>query len=116
MEIYHNPRCQKSRQTLKILQEAHADFEIRKYLDETPTREELRVVLDKLDIKPLALIRKNEEIYKNQYKGKDLTADEWIEVMIEHPRLIERPIVIDGDQAIIGRPPENVRALLEDGN
>lgn len=112
MEIYHNPRCQKSRQTLKILQEAQVDFEIRKYLDNPPTREELQVVLDKLDIKPLALIRKSEDLYKNEYKGKDLTDEEWIEVMVEHPRLIERPIVIHGDQAVIGRPPENVRDLL----
>lgn len=112
MEIYHNPRCQKSRQTLKILQEAKVDFEIRKYLDDPPTVEELRAVLEKLDIKPQALIRKNEEVYKNELKGQDLSDDEWIEVMVANPRLIERPIVIHGDHAVLGRPPENVRELL----
>lgn len=113
MEIYHNPRCQKSRQTLKIIQDAQVDFEIRKYLDDPPSREELQIVLDKLDIKPLSLIRKNEDLYKKEYQGKDLTDEEWIDVMIEHPRLIERPVVIHADKAIIGRPPENVRELLE---
>lgn len=113
MEIYHNPRCQKSRQTLKILQDAQVDFEIRKYLDDPPSREELQVVLEKLGINPLSLIRKNEDLYKNEYKGKDLTNEEWIDVMVAHPRLIERPVVIHGDQAVIGRPPENVRELLE---
>jgi len=112
MEIYHNPRCQKSRQTLKILQEAKVDFEIRKYLEDPPTFDELRSILEKLDIKPLALIRKNEGIYKNELKGQDLSDDEWIELMVEHPRLIERPIVIHGERAVLGRPPENVRELL----
>ncbi len=112
MEIYHNPRCQKSRQTLKILQEAKVDFEIRKYLDDPPTVDELRSVLEKLDIKPQALIRKNEEVYKNEFKGQDLSDEEWIEVMVANPRLIERPIVIQGERAVLGRPPANVRELL----
>lgn len=112
MEIYHNPRCQKSRQTLQILQEASVDFEIRKYLEKPPSKAELHDVLQKLGVRPLTLIRKSEEIYKNLYQGKDLSDEEWIEVMVNHPRLIERPIVISGDQAVIGRPPENVRDLL----
>ena len=112
MEIYHNPRCQKSRQTLKILQEAKVDFEIRKYLDDPPTVDELRAVLEKLDIQPQALIRKNEEVYKNEFKGQDLSDEEWIEVMVANPRLIERPIVIQGERAVLGRPPANVRELL----
>ncbi|MBY5957518.1 arsenate reductase (glutaredoxin) [Membranicola marinus] len=112
MEIYHNPRCQKSRQTLKILQESKTDFEIRKYLDDPPSKDELQQVLAKLDIKPMALIRQNEDLFKKEYKGKVLNDEEWIDVMVKHPRLIERPIVIHGDRAVIGRPPENVRALL----
>lgn len=112
MEIYHNPRCRKSRETLSILQDSEVDFEIRKYLDDPPTKEELTAVLEKLDIRPLTLIRKREDVFKNQYQGKDLSDEEWIEVLVAHPRLIERPIVIKGDRAIIGRPPENVRELL----
>ena len=112
MEIYHNPRCRKSRETLNILQDSGVDFEIRKYLDDPPTKVELTDVLKKLDIRPLALIRKREEVFKNEFKGKDLSDDEWIDVMVAHPRLIERPIVIEGDRAVIGRPPENVREFL----
>ncbi len=112
MEIYHNPRCQKSRQTLKILQDAQVDFEIRKYLENPPSKDELRDVLDKLDIAPEALIRKKEKLYIDEYKGTELTDEEWIEIMVKHPILIERPIVIEGDRAVIGRPPENVRELL----
>ncbi len=112
MEIYHNPRCQKSRQALQILQEADVDFQIRKYLDNPPTRAELEAVVKKLDVSPETLVRKNEKIYTEKYKGKELTDGEWIDAMIENPRLIQRPIVIDGDRAVIGRPPENVRELL----
>ncbi|HLU94205.1 MAG TPA: arsenate reductase (glutaredoxin) [Membranihabitans sp.] len=112
MEIYHNPRCQKSRQTLKILQDAQVDFEIRKYLENPPSKDELRDVLDKLDIAPEALIRKKEKLYIDEYKGTELTDEEWIEIMVKHPILIERPIVIEGDRAVIGRPPENVRELF----
>lgn len=112
MEIYHNPRCQKSRQALQILQEADVDFQIRKYLDNPPIRAELEAVVKKLDVSPETLVRKNEKIYTEKYKGKELTDGEWIDAMVENPRLIQRPIVIDGDRAVIGRPPENVRELL----
>lgn len=115
MEIYHNPRCQKSRQTLKILQDAQVDFQIRKYLENPPSKDELRDVLDKLDIAPEALIRKKEKLYIDEYKGTELTDEEWIEIMVKHPILIERPIVIEGDRAVIGRPPENVRELFSAG-
>lgn len=112
MEIYHNPRCRKSRQTLEIIQDSGVDFTIRKYLENPPTRDELREVLAILDISPQALIRKNEALYKDEYKNRDLTEEEWLDVLVEHPRLIQRPIVIDGNRAVIGRPPENVRELL----
>ena len=112
MIIYHNPRCQKSRQTLQLLQEAKVEFQIRKYLDDPPTADELKEVIRKLDISPQTLIRKNERIYINQFKGRDLSDEEWIEVLVAHPVLIQRPIVIEGDRAVIGRPPENVRDLL----
>src|SRR5690606_33052570 len=112
MEIYHNPRCQKSRQTLKILQDAQVDFEIRKYLENPPSKDELRDVLDKLDIAPEALIRKKEKLYIDEYKGTELTDEEWIEIMVKHTILIEREIVIEGDRAVIGGTPENVRELF----
>lgn len=112
MEIYHNPRCQKSRETLAILEESGKEFTIRRYLDDPPTEDELADIISKLNIKPLELIRDNEKIFKENFKGEKHTDEEWIRIMTENPRLIQRPIVISDDRAVVGRPPENVRELL----
>ncbi len=112
IEIYHNPRCRKSREALTLLNEQGAKIEIKEYLKEPPTFDELKSVIKKLNITPLELIRKGESIFKENYKGKDLGDDEWIQVMVENPILIERPIAISGNNAVIGRPPENVLGLL----
>lgn len=111
-QIYHNPRCGKSRNTLAILNEKGVNVEIVEYLKEPPSRNELKNVITKLGIKPIELIRKGEEVFKSNYKDKNLSDDEWIDAMIENPILIERPIVIKGDKAIIGRPPEKVLELI----
>lgn len=113
MKIYHNPRCTKSRQTLALLKENGVDPEIVEYLKTIPTEDDLKRIVDMLGIKPFDLIRKGEAIYKEQYKGLNLNDDEWIKVMVEHPKLIERPIVIKDHSAVIGRPPENVLALVK---
>jgi arsenate reductase len=112
MKIYHNPRCSKSRQTLQLIKDANKNVEIVEYLNTPPTMEELKHVVALLDISPEQLLRKGEAIYKENYKGKSYTDDEWIEIMIENPKLIERPIVVDGNKAVLGRPPENVLSLL----
>ncbi len=112
MEIYHNPRCRKSRETLGIIQEKGIAPQIRLYLEEPPTKKELVSILRKLKIPAESLIRKSETIFKEKFKNKDLDEEGWIEAMIEFPKLIERPIVISGDNAIIGRPPENVTSLF----
>ncbi len=112
MKIYHNPRCRKSRETLALLEENGQAPEIILYLDTPPTAKELKAIIKKLGIKPYDLLRRGEAIFKSEYKGRDLTDDEWIEAMVQHPKLIERPIVIQGQRAVIGRPPENVLALL----
>lgn len=112
MKIYHNNRCSKSRCTLDILTEKAVDYEVVKYLEDVPTKEEIKDLLQKLGMKAEALVRKGEAIYKEQYKGKTLTEEEWIEAMHQHPILIERPIVVKGEKAVIGRPPENVLKLL----
>jgi len=112
MKIYHNPRCSKSRQTLNLIKEAGKDVEIVEYLKNPPTADELREVLRKLNLPVEYLIRKNEEIYKTRYKGKELSEEEWIQALVEHPRMLERPIVVEGDKAVLGRPPENVLKLL----
>jgi arsenate reductase len=112
--IYHNPRCSKSRETLALLEQADAKPRIVEYLKTPPTAAELKVIVAKLGIEPEQLVRKGEDIYKTRYAGKKLTAAQWIDAMVEHPVLIERPIVIKGAQAVLGRPPENVKKLLGD--
>ena len=112
MKIYHNPRCSKSRQTLQLINDSGKKIEIIEYLIEPPTFEELKSIIEQLGITPEELLRKNESIFKEQFKGKPYSDDEWIQIMIEHPKLIERPIVMEGKKAVLGRPPENVRGLL----
>ena len=109
--IYHNPRCSKSREALAILEEEGREIEVIKYLENIPTEEELLLLLAKLNIKPFDLVRKGEKLYKEQYKKLNLNDHEWIKVMLENPKLIERPIVVKGNKAIIGRPPELVKEL-----
>lgn len=108
MKIYHNPRCQKSRQALQILKDKNQTPEIVEYLKEPPSKKELRNILKLLDLQAIDLVRKSEQIFKEQYKGKELSNEEWIDAMISSPKLIERPIIIDGNKAVIGRPPERV--------
>lgn len=112
LQIFHNPRCTKSRETLKLLQDANLEVEIIEYLKDVPTVAELEVVIDKLGIKPFELIRRGEVIFKEQFKGLILSDREWVEAMVKYPKLIERPIVIKGNEAAIGRPPEKVLTLI----
>jgi arsenate reductase len=112
MQYYHNPRCSKSRQGLALLEEKGVSPEIVKYLDDVPTEAEFRKLLAKLDIAPEALVRKSEAYFKEKLKGLSLTDDEWIQVMLENPKLIERPIFVNGTKAIVGRPPENILDIL----
>ncbi len=112
MKIYHNPRCSKSRQTLQILREKGVEPEVVRYLDTPPSKEELRELLQKLGLKPEDIVRKKEALYKEKYKGKNLSDEQWLEVLSQNPRLIERPIVIEGNKAVLGRPPERVLELL----
>jgi arsenate reductase len=112
LSIYHNPRCGKSRNTLAIISDKGLDVSVIEYLKTPPTKEELKAVVNKLGIKPEQLLRKGEAVFKEKYKGKELSDAEWIEAMVANPILIERPIVIKGNKAVIGRPPENVLELI----
>lgn len=112
LKIYHNPRCSKSRQTLGLIQQEGVEVEVIEYLKDVPTEEELRKVLKLLGKSPEEILRKGEAVFKENFKGKSFTDDEWIKIMLEHPKLIERPIVIKGNKAVLGRPPENVLDLL----
>jgi arsenate reductase len=112
MKIYHNPRCSKSRQTLQLIQDKGVEVEIIEYLKDIPTKEELKVILSKLGVNAEDILRKGETDFKENYKGETLSNDEWIDAMIQYPKLIERPIVIKDNKAVLGRPPENVLELL----
>ena len=111
--IYHNPRCSTSRQVLEMIRAAGVEPRIVEYLKTPPSRDELRAVLQKLGMKASELVRRGEEEYKQHYAGRTLTEDEWLDALIEHPILIERPIVVRGDHAVVGRPPEKVLELLD---
>ncbi|MEM9142061.1 MAG: arsenate reductase (glutaredoxin) [Bacteroidota bacterium] len=112
IKIYHNPRCKKSREGLEVLQRSGKPFEVIKYLENEPTKEELREVLGCLAISPENLVRKNEPIWKAKFRGRLLSDEEILEAMIQYPKLIERPIVVNGNKAVIGRPSELIQELL----
>ena len=112
IKIYHNPRCGKSREGLQLLENSGRDFEVVKYLENVPSFEELKSIIEKLRIKPIDLVRKNEKIWIDNFKTKVLSDDEIIQTLISNPILIERPIVINGDQVAVGRPPQNIAEIL----
>ena len=114
IKIYHNPRCTKSRQGLELLENSGEQYEVVKYLEDLPSKNELKKILVYLNIPAEKLIRKNEAIWKENYRGKDLSEEQILDVMLEHPKLIERPIVVNGNKAVIGRPTENILELLKD--
>lgn len=109
--IYHNTRCSKSRSAVHILSERNIPFELRLYMEKPFTRKELADVLHKLSMKPVDLLRKTETIFK-ELKQSNPTEDEWIDLMIAHPQIIERPIVVADEKAIVARPPERVLDIL----
>ncbi|NQV23996.1 MAG: arsenate reductase (glutaredoxin) [Rhodopirellula sp.] len=111
--IYHNPRCSKSRQTLQLIQDSGVEPNVVEYLKTPPSAEELDGILRKLNLEPIELMRRKEAKFTElALRDRSLTRDEAIAVMVENPVLIERPIVIKGRKAVIGRPPENVDQLL----
>jgi len=110
--IYHNPRCSKSRATLALLQEKGIEPEVIEYLKTPPTEAELDAILNKLDMEPADFMRTGEDEYKAHIKGNDLSRAEAIGLMVKYPRLIERPVVVNGEKAAVGRPPESVLAIL----
>lgn len=112
LRVYHNARCSKSRSACQLLEERGIAFEVVEYLKTPPSRDELAAVLAKLGMTAEALVRKGEDIYKAEFKGRSLTEAEWLDALVAHPVLIERPIVVRGTRAVIGRPPEKVLELL----
>lgn len=113
IKIYHNNMCSKSRATLSLLQEGQEEIEVQEYLKQVPSKAELKEILKMLQMKPLDLIRKNEAIFKENYKDKNLSDEEWIDILLANPVLIERPIVVKDGKAAIGRPIEKIIELLK---
>lgn len=109
--VYHNPRCSKSRLALQYLEEKGKTFDVVEYLKEIPTSESLETILNQLGMEPESLLRKNEVDFKEHFKGKELSRTEWIEAMRSYPKLIERPIVIKGEKAVVARPTEKIDEL-----
>lgn len=112
IQIYHNPRCGKSRNCVTFISDKKLDASIIKYLETTPTVQEIKDILLKLNFKPIQLVRVKESIWIENYKNKSLTDEAIIQAIVTHPILIERPIVIKGDKAIIGRIPEEVAQFI----
>ena len=110
--IYHNPRCSKSREALALLQDSGITPKVVEYLKDVPTRKELELLVMQLGIPASELVRKNEPLFKEKYKGLKLNEHEWIRVMHENPQLMERPVVVKGHTAVIGRPMDNVKDML----
>ena len=112
IKIYHNPRCKKSREGLAAVEKSGKEFEVVRYLENIPSKEELREVINCLGIKPESLVRKNEAIWKEKYRNRLLSDEEVLDAMITYPKLIERPIVINNGTAVIGRPLENIENFI----
>ena len=112
--IYHNPRCQKSREAMALLEERGVEHSIRLYLndEQSMSAAEFEDVLDALNMDAIDLVRKNESVWKEEYKTLELDEDEVILAMIEHPKLMERPIVMNGDRAVVARPAEKLLEVL----
>ena len=112
VKIYHNPRCRKSREALKYLDENGIDYEVIKYLDHPPQPSELELLITKMNGEVQDIIRKEEKIFKEKFKGRNFNANEWLVILSENPKLIQRPIVVKGHKAAVGRPLENVKYLF----
>jgi len=110
--IYHNPRCSKSREGLQLLELEGKPFTTVKYLNEPLTKEALTEIIKKLNVKPIELVRQKESLWIKNYKGKELSDGKVIDAMVQNPSLIERPIVVNGDKAVIARPAERIREIL----
>ena len=112
IRIYHNPRCRKSRAGLEYLQDKTGDFETIDYIRNGISREEIREILAKMNTPPSNLVRTQEDYYKKKLKGKDIPDEDWIDILAENPRLIQRPIIVTEHKAVLGQPPGNIDNLL----
>lgn len=110
--FYHKPNCSTSLDALSILKKKTREITIIKYLETVPTEKELKEILKKLKFKPEQIVRKKEKLYKEKYEGKSISDSQWIKILVKNPILIERPILVKGNNAVIGRPPEKILELF----
>ena len=113
IKVFHNPRCSKSRSALSLLEEKELPYDVVEYLKSSPNKEDIIEILKKLKMQAKDLIRKGEPDFKDNFKGKEMNEGEWIEAMVKYPKLIERPIVILGNKAIVARPTEKINELFD---
>lgn len=113
MIIYYNARCSKCREAKDLLEQNNCQITYREYLKEPPTKKELNGLLKKLGCKAVDIVRKSEQLYEEKFADKKLTNAQWIKILCDYPILIERPIIVDGEKAIIGRPPVLVLEMIK---
>lgn len=113
LKIYHNPRCRKSREGLEYLKSKTQDFKIVEYLKEGLSVDQLKEILLKTNLKPIDLIRTQEEVYKKQFKGKNFNNDEWLDIIVENPKLLQRPLVVAKHKAVLAQPADKVEEVIE---
>ena len=112
LTIYHNPKCKKSREGLKYLQTKGIALEVVNYIINGISEQELKDIIKKLNLSPSDIVRKQEDLYRKELKGKNFTDIEWMKILVENPRLIQRPIVVAKYKAVIAQPPDKVEELL----
>lgn len=112
LKIYHNPRCSKSRESLLYIEQKGYEYELVNYMKDGISAKEIKDFLNKSGLEVTAIIRTNEELYKQQFKGMELSEEEWIKVLVENPQLLQRPLVIKGTHAVLARPAEEIQKLF----
>ena len=112
LKIYHNPRCRKSREGLHYLQSKGVEIQVIEYLKNPLTKEDFKMILMKLNKKPGEIVRKQEDYYKKELKNKDFTDEEWLQILVENPKLMQRPIIVGKYKAVLAQPPELIDELL----
>ncbi|MFL5752106.1 MAG: arsenate reductase (glutaredoxin) [Bacteroidia bacterium] len=113
IKLFYNPHCSKCREAKNLLEGSGCEIEIVEYLKKFPTKKELKDILMRLGLKPFDLVRQKEELFQKKFINKKFTDEEWLQILTEHPELLERPILVDGYRAIIGRPVSRIVDLLE---
>jgi len=112
LKIYHNPRCSKSRAGLQFITDKAIKCEVVDYLNENLSSEDIKELISKTGLKPFDLVRTHEDYYKNNLKDKQFTDDEWCKIIAENPKLLHRPIVVNGEKAVFAQPPEKISSIL----